>query len=100
MRRSALTGTIGLELQLNKERHHFSIGDVVVDTLNKDVGVLLRRYNLFDHESYSEYEDIIVWDIYWTGVKEWPFDEKVQTYTEDGLEILLNTGVLIHCRNI
>ncbi len=88
-----------------KKRPKFDIGDIIFDVINKDVGVLLRNYYLFDgfydvDETEDVFHDILVWDIYWTGPNMWIIGEPVQTYTEEGLEILLNSGVLEHYKNI
>lgn len=74
------------------------MGDVVYDTLHRDVGVLLRRYDIFEHEWRSEdegYGAVMVWDLYWTGPNVLPIHEHLQTYTEEGLEILFDSGVLL-----
>jgi len=85
----------------------FNVGDIVVDSINKEVGVLLRRYNLLQMAPYCEVNDeevedgeIIVWDIYWCGPALWPSDDRLQPYTEEGLEILLESEVLLHYKNI
>ena len=83
-----------------RDKSQFSIGDIVYDHLNKDVGVLIRKYLLFEgirallDDPKEEIEDIMVWDIFWTGPNTWLFDSGIQTYTEDGLRILLEAGAL------
>ena len=74
------------------------MGDVVYDTLHRDVGVLLRRYGIFEHVRRPEdegYGAVMVWDLYWTGPNVLPIHEHFQTYTEEGLEILFDSGVLL-----
>jgi hypothetical protein len=82
----------------------FSVGDIIFDIINKDIGVLLRRYNLFDGGYYDidpeSLSIVMVWDIYWTGPDMWPGNDRLQTYTEEGLEILFDSGVLVHYKNI
>ena len=75
---------------------HFDPGDIVLDTMNSEVGVLLRRYNLFEHGYYGLDEDVttMVWDIYWTGPDLLPIGDHLQTYTEEGLYLLHTSGVL------
>jgi hypothetical protein len=91
---------------LTKESFQLKIGDIVVDTIQKDIGVLIRRYQLFENlnsllgDTEEIYEDVIVWDIFWTGPNLWLIDSGVQTYTEQGLEILLEAGALVHYENI
>ena len=89
---------------IKKETPYFNVGDIVFDTLNKDIGVLLRRYNLFESGYFGSIEGtlatVMVWDIFWTGPHLWVAAEALQTYTEEGLEILFDSGVLIHYKNI
>ena len=89
------------------EDNLFNVGDIVVDGINKEVGVLLRRYNLLNAPPYIDAEELIdnesiimVWDIYWCGPALWPSDDRLQPYTEEGLEILLESEVLLHYKNI
>lgn len=87
---------------MNKKKRVFGIGDVIVDNINKEVGVLLRRYDLFDDIELDEdlvYGITMVWEIYWTGPKLWPYEERVQVYTEEGLELMLDSGILVHYKN-
>ncbi len=86
----------------------FKPGDIVYDTINRDIGVLIRKYILFEHyvdpwhddyESDDGFQDVMVWDIYWTGYNSWGWDEPLQTYTEEGLKILFESGVLNHFKN-
>jgi|TARA_R100000008_G_C3429857_1_gene89094 hypothetical protein len=81
------------------ELFELEVGDILVDDVNKDVGVLLRSYYLFDDSEADIYENVIVWDIYWTTYNFWPFDDPVQCYTEDGLRMLLKSGVLALHKN-
>ena len=77
-----------------------------MDPINKEIGVLLRRYNLYDDfpNDIPEIEEelggsTIVWDIFWCGPGLWP-NEHVQSYTESGLILLMETGVLKLYKNI
>jgi len=84
------------------EKHpHFEPGDIVLDTMNGDVGVLLRRYNLFEHGYYGSEDEVLtmVWDIYWTGPELTPVGDHFQTYTEEGLTLLHTSGVLSLFKN-
>ena len=86
----------GLKLSLHESPPHFEPGDIILDTINGDVGVLLRRYNLFEHGYYESVDVVItlVWDIYWTGPEVVPVGDHLQTYTEEGLILLYTSGVL------
>tara|TARA_R110000824_G_scaffold71001_3_gene181954 strand:- start:4683 stop:4940 length:258 start_codon:yes stop_codon:yes gene_type:complete len=79
---------------VNSNSLTFNVGDVLIDDINGDIGILIRRYMLFDETEADIYENIIVWDIYWSATYEWPFDDHIHCYTEDGLAILVNSGVL------
>ena len=85
-----------------------NISDILIDPINKEVGVLLRRYNLYDHFPYNDetfgleetFECVtIVWDIFWCGPELWP-NEHMQAYTEEGLFLLMESGVLKLYKNI
>ncbi len=85
-----------------------NISDILIDPVNKEIGVLLRRYNLYDFFPYNadilEIEEeitgtTIVWDIFWCGPKLWPNDQ-IQSYTEEGVRLLIETGVLELYKNI
>jgi len=99
---TAINGsTLTLTTESDPKKPRFKIGDVVYDTINRDFGVLLRRYNIFDDDPwYEEYEGrmpIMVWDLYWTGPNLYGGSfERIQTYTEEGLDILFDSGVIVH----
>ena len=79
------------------------MGDVVYDIINRDVGVLLRRYDIFEEEWQTGYNDgaaVMVWDLYWTGPNVFPVHDRLQTYTEEGLEILFDSGALLLYKSI
>ena len=77
-------------------------GDILIDHAAKEVGVLVRRYNIFEEDDdlvavieEIDYDASVVWvwDIFWVGPGPWPLD-RLQTYTEEGLLLLLETCVL------
>ncbi len=73
-----------------KNQHHnvsFKIGDILVDNINNEIGVLVRTYTLFDV--------LIVWDVHWTKTNFVFNDDKIHHYTEEGLQILIYEGTLI-----
>ena len=74
----------------------YKVGDIIFDSLNKEIGVLLRRYNLFEEGYYGTDEEVVtmVWDIFWSGPKMDANEERYQTYTEEGIDILFSSGVL------
>ncbi len=93
-----------------KEKYHtiaFSKGDILIDEPNKEIGILLDRYDLFqawscvDSELHEYVEDgpVWVWDIFWVGSGAWLID-RIQIYTEDGLTALVSACILTHIKNI
>ena len=97
------------------ENLRLSVSDILIDSTNKEIGILLRRYNLYDFfppiddllisdeelkELGEEFNgNTIVWDIFWCGSALWP-NERRQSYTEEGLLLLLESGVLELYKNI
>ena len=83
------------------EQTPLKTGDILIDRGAKEIGVLIRRYNIFDEDELAacmeELEQaggtVWVWDIFWVGPGQWPF-EHLQTYTEDGLLLLIESCVL------
>jgi|TARA_R110002012_G_scaffold129858_3_gene282343 hypothetical protein len=65
----------------------FIVGDILVDELNDEIGVLIRTYTLFD--------TLTVWDVHWTKTNFVFNDDKIHHYTEEGLQILIDEGTLI-----
>ncbi len=54
-----------------------SIGAIVYDTLTKDIGILIRRYDNMAISQQSGFS-LWVWEIYWNH-------DKMTTYSEGGL---------------
>jgi len=77
-----------------------SPGDIIVDEMTGDIGLLLGRYDvlggIYNREIYEEDEiEIWAWDILWTG----PGTEsanRYQPYTENGLEHMIEAGTYLH----
>ena len=81
-------------------------GDIVVDSTTGDVGLLTRRWSIFEprDEFYAPYKDfelpdfdIWPWDIYWTGPdnKYTNKGNRTHPYTEEGLLNLIKTGTFV-----
>jgi len=66
----------------------FKIGDILYDTISKDIGILISRFDngavMREHDFY-----LWVWEIYWT-------QERHQFYTEEGLGNMVTSERLIH----
>ena len=60
-------------------------GDVVVDTISKETGILLRRVDLFEHTADPQYPALNAWEILWSGKSNTPQSGRLQTYTEEGI---------------
>ena len=67
-------------------------GDVVVDIVSKETGILLRRVNLFEHTTDPEYPALNAWEILWSGKVITPAAGRLQTYTEKGLINMITEG--------
>jgi len=80
----------------------FSIGDIVVDEKNSEIGVLIEKYKLVEQEQFFGEAfvdfDFWVWEVYWTG-SSIAMDRRLQPYTEQGLEDLILGGYLEHHKN-
>jgi len=68
--------------------YDFKIGDILYDTISKDIGILISRFDngaaIREHDFY-----LWVWEIYWTH-------ELHQFYSEDSLENMVTSERLIH----
>ncbi len=82
--------------------YQLSIGDIVVDNITKETGILLRRHFIqvdCDWDEYVQDDDKVwAWDIFWTGtaVHQWQGPDRITTYTEEGLLLIIGMGVLRH----
>jgi hypothetical protein len=73
-------------------RIELKVGDVIIDTVTKESGVLVRRVNLFEDASDPPYPPICAWEILWAGKA---VDLKLgrkQSYTENGLINMIIEG--------
>tara|TARA_R110002072_G_scaffold49833_2_gene134938 strand:+ start:1709 stop:1978 length:270 start_codon:yes stop_codon:yes gene_type:complete len=84
------------------KRLSLSIGDVIIDKSNSDVGVLLYKYDILHDKymvSYPDDDDVVVWawEIFWAG----PHlrGSRYQSYTEFGLENMILAGTVELYRN-
>jgi hypothetical protein len=80
----------------------FSIGDIIVDEKNSEIGVLIEKYKLVEQEqffgkAFTDF-DFWVWEVYWTG-SSIEMGRRLQPYTEQGLEDLILGGYLKHHKN-
>ena len=66
----------------------FSIGDIIVDEKNSEIGVLIEKYKLVEQEqffgkAFTDF-DFWVWEVYWTG-SSIDMGRRLQPYTESGI---------------
>jgi hypothetical protein len=69
-----------------------NIGDILYDTMSRDVGLLLRRTNNVSYEDCSDSYELWVWEVYWIR-------EHGTHYTESGLVNMIRSGhLIVHAR--
>ena len=72
-------------------------GDIVVDNESKEAGLLIRRYDLFEHTNNPIYPPLGAWEIMWTGTN--VRGNKMQAFTEESLHNMIIAGSLILIKN-
>lgn len=74
------------------------VGDIVVDQVSGEVGLLVVRY-LLTNKGPNDPIALWAWDVYWIGryIEE---DSRLQTWTEFGLTNIIKAGTFIHYKNI
>ena len=68
------------------------VGDILYDTLSKDVGILIARFDDSSDDAHTGFY-LWVWEIYWT-------QEKQSYYTEDSLQQMVYNERILHFGNI
>jgi len=71
-----------------------SAGDIVVDLITGEAGVLILRYVL-SNVSPEHPLALWAWDVYWIGKYIDPAT-RLQTWTEYGLINIIKTGTFVH----
>ena len=72
------------------------LGDIIVDTVNGEAGLLVYRYKL--SEDSKNQLSLWVWNVYWIG-KNIPDSERLQPWTEFGLTNIIKTGTFKLVKN-
>jgi hypothetical protein len=65
-----------------------NIGDIVIDHVNDEIGIITKSEMIFDH--------LKIWEVHWTRSNNIQFDDNIHHYTEEGLQILIGSGALMH----
>ncbi len=86
----------------NNKSYDLAPGDIVIDFRNKESGLLIKRFSLFEEVILGDeiYPAIIAWDILWTGSHLSEKPKRPLVYTENGLINMLNNGVLVLLKGI
>ena len=71
------------------------VGDILIDKVSNETGLLLRRFNIFEHTKDPIYPPLCAWEIIWCGASIAKTAGRHQTYTEDGLINIITEGVFI-----
>ena len=71
-----------------------SVGDIVVDLITGEAGVLISRYLLSSVPAGHPLE-LWAWDLYWVGKHIDP-ETRLQAWTEYGLINIIKAGTFIH----
>ena len=73
----------------------FQPGDIVIDMVTEEVGLLIERFDILEHASADLRNRVYAWEIIWTGqlVRA---DNRCVPYTENGLTRCIKDGMLMH----
>ena len=72
----------------------FSPGDMIIHTLDNEIGVLIDRYDVLDSDEHP----LWAWNIWWMGTDAHT-PRQCHAYTEEGLFILIDEGLFAHYKN-
>ena len=74
------------------------VGDIVVDEVTGEIGLLIDRY-LLTNTGSDDPLALWLWDIYWIGKGIDPAS-RLQPWTEFGLTNVIKAGTFSHYKNI
>ena len=72
-------------------------GDIIVDTVTKETGLLVSSYNIFEHTNSPIYPPLRAWEIIWAGTK--VQGNKIQAFTEESIHNMITEGALTLIKN-
>lgn len=73
-------------------RVKLKVGDVIIDMVTKETGVLVRRVNLFEDADDPPYPPLCAWEILWSGKAIDLNLGRKHAYTESGLINMIIEG--------
>ena len=76
-----------------------SCGDVVVDTITKETGLLVMRFDVMAAYNQTSVRPVWAWDILWAGTKVVTGVNRRSAYTEEGLVNMIKCGTFMHVKN-
>ena len=76
---------------------NLAVGDVVVDLITGEAGLLIERY-LLTNRGTDDPLALWAWDVYWIG-KDISPDTRLQAWTEYGLTNIIKAGTFMHYQN-
>lgn len=77
----------------------FSSGDMIVDPITKETGLLVMRIDVMAAYNAVTNRPVWAWDIWWTGSSiAAPLGARRSAYTEEGLYNMVHMGVFEHIK--
>jgi len=74
------------------------VGDIIVDKISGEAGLLVERY-LLTNKGSDDPIALWAWNVYWIG-KHIDRESRLQTWTEYGLTNVIKAGTFSHYTNI
>jgi len=72
-------------------------GDVIVDVNTKETGLLVRRYNIFEHAEDPIYAPLAAWEIVWSGTQ--VRAGRLHSFTEESIKNMIRASALLLIKN-
>ena len=76
-----------------------SCGDVIVDTLTKETGLLVMRFDVMAAYDQTSLRPVWAWDILWAGTRAITGTDRRSAYTEEGLVNMIKCGTFMHVKS-
>jgi len=72
-------------------------GDIIIDIVTKETGLLVKQYNIFEHTNNPIYPPLLAWEIMWSGKN--VIGHGVQAFTQESLINMILAGALTLVKN-